>query len=112
MRVTRLIAARAFRCSAPAFGRRQEQENKVDRAAVYCLVVDRLGSSGEQSVNPAQALDLSMRNGDSLAKSRRAELLALGDGGEDFGRIDAEALPGVFESCWSSERLLPADSAS
>ena len=73
-------------------GRREEQEDEIDRAAVDRLVVDRLGKPREQAVDLRQAVDLAVRNGDALAKARRAELLALGEAGEDRGRLEPEPL--------------------
>ena len=73
-------------------GRRQQQEDEIDRPAVDRLVVDRLGEPREQAVDPVQPLDLAVRDRDALAESGRAQLLALGEAGEDRGRVDAEPL--------------------
>src|SRR5690348_832886 len=73
-------------------GRRKEQKDEIDGTAVDRLVVERLGKAREQAVDLLYALDLAMRNCDSVPKAGRAELLTLGDARENCGRIEIEPL--------------------
>ena len=57
-------------------GRRQQQEDEIDRQLVDRLEVDRRRQPGEIAEHAGQALDLAVRDGDAAAEAGRADLLA------------------------------------
>ena len=106
-RVTRLIAASAFRCSAPASGGESRRNTRSTGLAVDRLIIERLGEPREQAVNLLQALDLAVRDRDALAEPGRTELLALGEAREDRRRVELEPLAGEIGELLQ-QRLLAA----
>jgi hypothetical protein len=61
---------------ARSFGGEQ-QEHEIDRVAVDGLEVDRLGEPHKDADDALESRDLAVRDGDALAKTGRAEALAL-----------------------------------
>ena len=92
-------------------GRRQQQEDEVDRAAVDRLVIDRLAQPREQAIDPRQALDLAVRDRDALAEPGRAQLLALVEARQHRRRIDAEPLAGEIGELLQQRALVAAGKA-
>jgi hypothetical protein len=80
-------------------GRGEQQENQIDRDSVDRLIADRVRKADEQTIDLRQAFDFAVRDGDSLAEAGRAELLALPDRCQDFGRAISSRLPARFASC-------------
>ena len=64
-----------FEMLRPGVGRRKQQEHQVDGNSVHGLVANRFGEPEEQAIDLLVALDLSMRDRDSLADAGGAERL-------------------------------------
>ena len=75
-------------------GRRQQQEDEVDRRAVDRLVIDRRRKPRDQRIDPIELVQLAVRDGDAAAKAGRAQPLALGDRIGDLRRIERQARGG------------------
>jgi len=71
--------------------RRKEKEDQVDLLAVDRLVFDRIRQTGEQAVDPAQTLDLAVRDGDSMAETGRAQSLTFADARENLAGVGIKA---------------------
>ena len=63
--------------------RREQQEHDIDRLAVDRIEIDRLGKPRKDSDDAFKARNFAMRDGNTLAKSGRAEPLALEQHVED-----------------------------
>src|SRR5690242_14450376 len=88
--------------------RREKQEDEIDRSAVDRLVVDGFAQPREQPVYLRKTFDLRMRNGDPLAKARRAQLLALVEARQHRRRVDAKPLAGEFRQLLHERTLVAA----
>src|SRR6266508_3980787 len=71
---------------------RQQQEYEIDRLSVHRIEVDGSRKPGENSMHPAQSLDLSVRNGNALAETGRAEFFALEKRFEDAPLLEPRDL--------------------
>ena len=60
--------------------RREQGEQKIDRAIVQRLIGDGRLQPDEDGADAVQALDAGVRHGDARAETRRAERLSLQEG--------------------------------
>src|SRR5204863_4303968 len=74
-------------------GRRQQEEDEVDRQPVDRLEIDRRSQPREIAEHLGEPFDLAVRDGGAGAEAGRAELLARVQGGDDLLGRNAE-LPG------------------